>query len=165
MKKPTPASSDAAATGGLDISLVAALAKIAGQHDLSEVEIEHNGLKIRVARERAPAAVTHMVAAPAPVPAAAPAAPAPVAAADVPPAEHPGAVKSPMVGTAYLRPSPESKAFVEIGAMVKAGEKILLVEAMKTFNEILAPKSGRVAQILVEDGTPVEYGQALMVIE
>ena len=80
-------------------------------------------------------------------------------------AEHPGAVKSPMVGTAYLRPSPESKAFVEIGAMVKAGEKILLVEAMKTFNEILAPKSGRVAQILVEDGTPVEYGQALMVIE
>ena len=70
-----------------------------------------------------------------------------------------------MVGTAYLRPSPESKAFVEIGAMVKAGEKILLVEAMKTFNEILAPKSGRVAQILVEDGTPVEYGQALMVIE
>ena len=160
MKKPTPASSDAAATGGLDISLVAALAKIAGQHDLSEVEIEHNGLKIRVARERAPAAVTHMVAAPAPVPAA-----APVAAADVPPAEHPGAVKSPMVGTAYLRPSPESKAFVEIGAMVKAGEKILLVEAMKTFNEILAPKSGRVAQILVEDGTPVEYGQALMVIE
>ena len=70
-----------------------------------------------------------------------------------------------MVGTAYLRPSPESAAFVEIGSIVKAGDKILLVEAMKTFNEIVAPKAGTVTQILVDDGTPVEYGQSLFVIE
>ena len=83
----------------------------------------------------------------------------------VAPAELAGAVKSPMVGTAYLRPSPEAKPFVEIGASVKAGDKILLVEAMKTFNEIVAPRAGKVTHILVEDGAPVEYGQALMVIE
>ncbi len=70
-----------------------------------------------------------------------------------------------MVGTAYLRPSPEAKPFVEVGSSVKAGEKILLVEAMKTFNEIVAPRAGKVTHILVEDGAPVEYGQALMVIE
>jgi acetyl-CoA carboxylase biotin carboxyl carrier protein len=80
-------------------------------------------------------------------------------------ADHPGAVKSPMVGTAYLRPSPEAKQFVEIGSQVKAGEKILLVEAMKTFNEILAPRAGTVTQILVEDGQPVEYGEPLLIIE
>ncbi|MGO9772072.1 MAG: acetyl-CoA carboxylase biotin carboxyl carrier protein, partial [Roseiarcus sp.] len=81
------------------------------------------------------------------------------------PAELAGAVKSPMVGTAYLRPSPEAKPFVEVGASVKAGDKILLVEAMKTFNEIVAPRAGKVTHILVEDGAPVEYDQALMVIE
>ena len=79
--------------------------------------------------------------------------------------ESAGTVKSPMVGTAYLRPAPESAAFVEVGSTVKAGEKILLVEAMKTFNEIIAPRSGTVTGILVQDGQPVEYGQALMVIE
>ena len=171
MKKPTVASSAAAsAAGGLDVSIVAALAKIAAQNDLSEVEVEHAGLKVRVARERhAPATVTHVVAAPAAAsaPVAAAAAPAPATAAPVEakPGDHPGAVKSPMVGTAYLRPSPESKPFIEIGSIVKAGEKILLVEAMKTFNEILAPRSGKVIHILVEDGTPVEYGQPLLVIE
>lgn len=161
MKKPTVASPAAPAAGGLDISIVAALAKIAGQHDLSEVEIEHAGLKVRVARERHAAAVTHVVSAPAPAPVATPAAPA----AEVPPAELPGAVKSPMVGTAYLRPSPESKPFVEVGSAVKAGDKIMLVEAMKTYNEIVAPRAGKVTRIFVEDGSPVEYGQALMVIE
>ena len=80
-------------------------------------------------------------------------------------AEHPGTVKSPMVGTAYLRPAPESAPFVDVGSLVKAGDKILLVEAMKTFNEIIAPKGGTVTQILVADGQPVEYGQALFVIE
>ena len=79
--------------------------------------------------------------------------------------EHPGTVKSPMVGTAYLRPAPETAPFVDIGTMVKPGDKILLVEAMKTFNEIIAPKGGIVTQILVADGEPVEYGQALFVIE
>jgi len=83
----------------------------------------------------------------------------------VPPTELPGAVKSPMVGTAYLRPSPESKAFVEVGSVVKSGDKIMLVEAMKTYNEIVAPRAGKITHIFVEDGSPVEYGQALMVIE
>jgi acetyl-CoA carboxylase biotin carboxyl carrier protein len=151
------------AAGGFDLSVVAALAKIAGQHDLSEIEVEHSGLRVRVARERAaPVAVSHVVAAPAL--AAAPAAPPPVEA-PIAPAEHAGAVKSPMVGTAYLRPSPDAKPFVELGSVVKAGDKILLVEAMKTFNEIVAPRAGKVTHILVEDGAPVEYGQALMVIE
>ena len=164
MKKPTAPSSDALAGSGLDISIVAALAKIAGQHDLSEIEIEHAGLKVRVARERQAAQVTHVMAAPTPAPAP-PAAAKPAPVMEAPPAENPNAVKSPMVGTAYLRPSPESKPFVEIGASVKAGEKILLVEAMKTYNEIVAPKAGKVTHIFVEDGSPVEYGQPLMVIE
>ena len=164
MKKTTVASPAAKAAGGLDISIVAALAKIAGQHDLSEVEIEHEGLKIRVARERSAMAVTHVMPAPAahPLPAAPAVAAAPV---EISPGDLPGAVKSPMVGTAYLRPSPELKPFVEIGSAVKAGDKILLVEAMKTFNEIVAPRAGKVTHILVEDGSPVEYGQPLMVIE
>ena len=76
-----------------------------------------------------------------------------------------GAVKSPMVGTAYLRPSPEAKSFVEVGSVVKAGDKLLLVEAMKTFNDIVATRAGKVVNILVTDGSPVEYGQPLMVIE
>ena len=80
-------------------------------------------------------------------------------------ADHPGAVKSPMVGTAYLRPSPEAEPFVTVGSVVKAGEKILLIEAMKTFNEIVAPRAGTVSQILVEEGQPVEYGEPLLIIE
>jgi acetyl-CoA carboxylase biotin carboxyl carrier protein len=161
MKKPTTAS-PAAAAGALDVSIVAELAKIAARHDLSEVEIEHGGLRVRVARERRVAQVTHVMSAPSRAPAAADATAAP---AETPLGEHPGAVKSPMVGTAYLRPSPESKPFVEIGTMVKAGEKILLVEAMKTYNEIVATRAGKVTHIFVEDGSPVEYGQPLMVIE
>ncbi|MGD0564492.1 MAG: acetyl-CoA carboxylase biotin carboxyl carrier protein [Roseiarcus sp.] len=160
MKKPSGKSSAEPTAGGFDLSVVAALAKIAAHHDLSEVEIEHAGLRVRVARKRhAPVELSHVVAAPAPAPAP------PVEAAVVAPAELAGAVKSPMVGTAYLRPSPEAKPFVEVGASVKAGDKILLVEAMKTFNEIVAPRAGKVTHILVEDGAPVEYGQALMVIE
>jgi acetyl-CoA carboxylase biotin carboxyl carrier protein len=161
MKKPTGAPPAKPAAGALDISIVAALAKVAGQYDLSEVEIEHAGLKVRVARERRANSLTHVVAAPAAPPAHAAAPPA----AEASPDEHPGAVKSPMVGTAYLRPSPESKPFVEIGAAVKSGDKILLVEAMKTYNEIVAPRAGKITHIFVEDGSPVEYGQALMVIE
>jgi acetyl-CoA carboxylase biotin carboxyl carrier protein len=163
MKKSTLASPDAAASGSLDVSIVAELAKIAARHDLSEVEVEHAGLRVRVARERRVVEVSHVI------PASRPAAVAPeasnMAVSEPPIAEHPGAVKSPMVGTAYLRPSPESKPFVEIGTVVKAGEKILLVEAMKTYNEIVATRAGRVTHIFVEDGSPVEYGQPLMVIE
>jgi acetyl-CoA carboxylase biotin carboxyl carrier protein len=150
-------------TGGVDLSIVAALAKIAGHHDLSEVEIEHDGLRVRVARERRAAApVGYTLAA---APAAAGASLESSAPASVSPADNPGSVKSPMVGTAYLRASPDAKPFVEVGSLVKAGDKILLVEAMKTFNEIVAPKAGKVLEILVEDGTPVEYGQAVMIIE
>jgi acetyl-CoA carboxylase biotin carboxyl carrier protein len=161
MKKPEPVADSAP---GLDVSIVAALAEIAARHDLSEVEVDHNGLKIRVARERKPQ-VAHVVHASAPAPA--PVAPSPVMSLtpSAAPEEHPGAVKSPMVGTAYLRPSPESRPFIEIGAVVKAGDKIMLVEAMKTYNEIVAPRAGKVTQILVEDGSPVEYAQVLMVIE
>ncbi|MGA2042418.1 MAG: acetyl-CoA carboxylase biotin carboxyl carrier protein subunit [Roseiarcus sp.] len=144
-------------SGGVDLSIVAALAKIAGHHDLSEVEIEHDGLRVRVARERRAPAPVGYAPAPAPVEAS--------AAAPVAPADHPGSVKSPMVGTAYLRASPEARPFVELGALVKAGDKLLLVEAMKTFNEIVAPRAGKVLEILVEDGSPVEYGQPLLVIE
>ncbi len=161
MKKPTGAQPAKPAAGALDISIVAALAKVAGQYDLSEVEIEHSGLRVRVARERRTATLTHVIPAPALPPSHAAASPAPEASPD----EHAGAVKSPMVGTAYLRPTPESKPFVEIGADVKAGDKLLLVEAMKTYNEIVAPRAGKVTHIFVEDGSPVEYGQALMVIE
>jgi acetyl-CoA carboxylase biotin carboxyl carrier protein len=96
---------------------------------------------------------------PAPPPAAKPAAPAAA------PAGHADALKSPMVGTAYLRPSPDARAFVEVGSRVTAGDKLLLIEAMKTFNDIVAPKGGVVTAILVEDGQPVEYGEPLIVIE
>ena len=90
-------------------------------------------------------------------------APAPVVEDDY--ADHPGAVKSPMVGTAYLRPNPDAKPFIEIGSRVSAGDKLLLIEAMKTFNDIVAPKSGVVTAIMVDDGQPVEYGEPLLVIE
>jgi acetyl-CoA carboxylase biotin carboxyl carrier protein len=166
MKKPqgkTAAALGEGAQDGLDLTIVSALAKIAGQHDLSEIEIEHAGLRVRVARERA-APIVATLAAPA-VAAAPPATVAAEAPTAVEPADHPGVVKSPMVGTAYRRASPEAKPFVEIGAAVKAGDKLLLVEAMKTFNEILAPRAGKVVAIYVEDATPVEYGQALLVIE
>ena len=168
-KKPSVAAGSKSASG-LDVSIVSALAKIASNNDLSEIEVEHEGLRIRVARHREPVAVSHVIAAPAPVaPVAAPApvaaAPAPLPVAEPSPSDHPGAVKSPMVGTAYLRASPESKAFIEVGASVKAGDKLLLVEAMKTFNEILAPRAGKVTRIFVEDGSPVEYGQPLVILE
>lgn len=141
--------------------LVERLAEIAKRLDLSEIEYELDGLKIRVARQM----TTVVHAAPAVEPARSVAASAPGSTSAPQAAEHPGTVKSPMVGTAYLRPAPESPPFVDIGSSVKAGDKILLVEAMKTFNEIIAPKAGTVTQILVADGEPVEYGQSLFVIE
>ena len=145
----------------IDTGLVETLAAIARKHDLSEVVVEHDGLHIRVARQIA-APVAYAAA---PVAAGAPAVIAPPPTVAVVASEHAGAVKSPMVGTAYRRPSPDAKPFVEVGSQVKAGEKILLVEAMKTFNDIVAPRAGKVTQIFIEDGTPVEYGQPLLVIE
>jgi acetyl-CoA carboxylase biotin carboxyl carrier protein len=169
MKKTSIKRVVASEAGGFDLAVVAGLAKIAAANDLSEVEVEREGMRIRVARERHAIAATHVLAAPPAAVAAAPvlaAAPNPlVAEATAGAVENPGTVKSPMVGTAYLRPTPDAKPFVEIGAMVKTGDKLMLVEAMKTFNEIVAHKSGKLTQIMIEDGAPVEYGQALMVIE
>ena len=162
-----------APTSGVDTALVEQLAVIVAQHDLSEIVVDFEGLHIRVARQSsvAPPMQTQMQHAPAQHMAYAPApaaviAPPPTLSVPAPSAgENPGAVKSPMVGTAYRRPSPDSKAFVDIGSQVKEGDKILLIEAMKTFNDIVAPRSGVVTAILVEDGQPVEYGEPLLVIE
>lgn len=150
-KVAAPASTSASA---LDTELVETLARILTRLGLSEIEIAQGDTKIRVARQA--------VAAPSAPAVGAPAAVSPPA---VPDADSPGAVKSPMVGTAYLRASPDAAPFVEVGSIVKAGDKLLLVEAMKTFNEIVAPLAGKVTSVLVEDGQPVEYGQPLFVIE
>ncbi len=151
-----------------DPSAIRELAKILRETDLTEIELVEKDSRIRVARLMpAPAAVTY--AAP-PPPAAAPM-PAPPAAAPEPTlsaefdAKHPGAVTSPMVGVAYLSPEPGSAPFVQVGAQVSAGQTLLLIEAMKTFNQIKAPKAGTVTRILIEPGTPVEYGEPLMLVE
>ena len=148
----------------IDPQLVETLGEIANRLDLSEIEVAQGELKIKVKRQSANAVGT-------PVAVAVPAlstiqahALAP-AASEAAQAIAANAVKSPMVGTAFLRPSPESAPFITIGAQVKAGEKLLLIEAMKTFNEIVAPQGGTVTSILVEDGQPVEFGQPLVVVE
>ncbi|SCY78498.1 acetyl-CoA carboxylase biotin carboxyl carrier protein [Microvirga guangxiensis] len=147
-----------------DPDLVRELANLIADTNLSEIEVEKGDLRIRVARTIQAAAVT--VAAPAPLAPAPVVAPPPAAAEAAKSASpNPGAVLSPMVGTAYRKPSPDAKSFVEIGSKVQAGDKLLLVEAMKTFNEIVAPRAGTVTAIYVEDGTPVEYGEPLLVIE
>jgi acetyl-CoA carboxylase biotin carboxyl carrier protein len=170
MKKPIGKTRVAPPTpdeSGVDLTMVTALAKIADLHDLSEVEIEHGGLRVRVARKRRAEHASYTLPVPAQV---SPAHYAPTgsqmetSSAVVPP-DRAGTVKSPMVGTAYLRPTPEAKPFIEVGSIVKAGDKILLVEAMKTFNDIVAPRAGKVTDIFVVDGSPVEYGQPLLVIE
>jgi acetyl-CoA carboxylase biotin carboxyl carrier protein len=149
-----------------DPELVRELARMVAETDLTEIEVEKGDLRIRVARKIETVSV--QVAPSAPAAAAAPVAAAPAALAPAPAksgAGHPGAVPSPMVGTAYLRPSPDAKPFIEIGTTVQAGDKLLLVEAMKTFNEIVAPRAGTVTAIFIEDGMPVEYGEALLVLE
>ncbi len=154
-----------------ETEIVRELARLIGETDINEIEVEKGDLKIRVARH-APQAVTMAMQAPAAYAPAAPMAAAAAPAASTPPVaaagkpeDHPGAVPSPMVGTAYRRPSPDAKAFVDVGSVVKAGDKILLVEAMKTFNDIVAPRSGTVTAIFVEDKQPVQYGETLMIIE
>ncbi len=148
----------------IDPELVRELAQLLNETDLTEIEVEKGDLRVRVARTIT--ATVQVPAAAAPVLAAAPAALAPAVPTDAKAAAaHPGTVPSPMVGTAYRRPSPDAKPFVEIGSVVKAGERVLLVEAMKTFNDIVAPRAGTVVAIMVEDGQPVEYGEPLLVIE
>ncbi|MDR7229588.1 acetyl-CoA carboxylase biotin carboxyl carrier protein [Caulobacter sp. BE264] len=155
----------------IDARLVRKIADILKDTGLSEIEVEHAGLKIRVARELTAAPVNYVQAsapayAPAPVAAAAAAAPAPVAeAAPAPAAARGDAVKSPMVGTAYLSPQPGADAFVKVGDTVSAGQTLLIVEAMKTMNPIAAPKAGKIVEILVADAQPVEFGEPLVVIE
>ena len=159
-----------------DVAFIKALAALLQENDLSEVEVkreygESDRLNVRVSR--AVAAPVAVAAAPAPVTIAAPAAPAP---ADAPapaaapasaedPARHPGAVTSPMVGTVYLQPEPDAPAFVKVGDAVQEGQTVVIVEAMKTMNQIPAPKSGTVKRVLVADGDPVEFGAPLMIIE
>ncbi|HEY0435862.1 MAG TPA: acetyl-CoA carboxylase biotin carboxyl carrier protein [Phenylobacterium sp.] len=156
----------APAADPIDARLVRRLADILTETGLSEIEVEHGGLKIRVAKQltAAPAQVTYAApppAAAAPAPAAAPAAggePAPAAraAGDL--------VKSPMVGSVYLQPEPGAEPFVKVGDTVAAGQTLMIIEAMKTMNPIPAPRAGKVAEVLVEDGQPVEFGEPLIVI-
>ena len=148
-----------------DPSAIRELAKILRETDLTEIELVEKDSRIRVARVMpAPAAMTY-AAAPAAPPMAVPAvAPEPTLSAEFDP-KQPGAVTSPMVGVAYLSPEPGSPPFVQVGAQVSAGQTLLLIEAMKTFNQIKAPKSGTVTRILIEPGTPVEYGEPLMLIQ
>jgi acetyl-CoA carboxylase biotin carboxyl carrier protein len=165
MKKPSAAQTDGSAQSLVDVAAIDQLAKIVSQYDLSEIEISLGDLQVRVARERAPSAHANAAAIPQAPAIAANSAQSPAAIAAPPLADLAGAVKSPMVGTAYLRPSPEAKPFVEVGSVVKAGDKLLLVEAMKTFNDIVAPHAGKIVSILVADGAPIEYDQPLMIIE
>jgi acetyl-CoA carboxylase biotin carboxyl carrier protein len=143
---------------GIDAAAVRELAKLLKETGLTEIEIEHQGARIRVSRgaTAAPAAAPAPVAAPSA--AAAPAAPA---APSGPPA---GAVPSPMVGTVYLSPEPGRPPFVTVGKTVKEGDTLFIIEAMKTMNAITAPKGGKVVEINVADGSPVEFGQTLAVI-
>ena len=176
-RKPTPARQKKAAQA-VDAALVRELAKILDDTGLSEIEVEHGELRLRLSRApmlTAPPAHTHVVhsapapvalqhhpAATAPVAAPPPAAP-PAAAPDA--ASHPGAVPSPMVGTAYLSPEPGAPPFIKVGDTVNAGQTLMVVEALKTFNPIPAPRAGKVVAILVTDAQPVEYGEPLVILE
>ncbi len=156
-----------------DVAFIEALAELLNKNDLTEVEVmreygDSDSLNVRVSRTAAPvtvaAAAAPIAAAPVAAPAAAPAAAAPAAASDDP-ASHPGAVASPMVGTAYMAAEPGAAPFVTVGAQVSEGDTLMIVEAMKTMNQIPATKSGTVKRIIVGDGDAVEFGQPLMIIE
>ncbi|MNU71737.1 Biotin carboxyl carrier protein of acetyl-CoA carboxylase [compost metagenome] len=155
---------------GIDAGLIRSLADILNETDLTEIEVERGELRIRVAREvtMTAAAPIQYAAAPAPVAHAAPAAAAPASMPSDPAtivSRKGEEVKSPMVGTAYLQPSPEAPQFVKPGDKVKKGQTLLIVEAMKTMNPIQAPRDGVVSEILVGDAQPVEYGEALVLLE
>lgn len=150
---------DQGETSGAEQRLIRQLAELLNETGLSEIEIEKSGLKVRVARTLN---VQSTVAA-APV-AAAPAAAAPAKIA-TDPAKHPGVVKSPMVGTAYRSPEPGAPVFIEVGSRVSQGDPLLIIEAMKTMNQIPAPHAGKVTAIFIENGQPVEFGEPLVIIE
>ncbi len=155
MKYPEPKTDGSPAVAAIDTELVEILAQLVTRLGLSEIEVAKGDFKVRIARQLSVPMVQPAVTPPQAAPTGSPSAPA----------DGPGTVKSPMVGTVYLRSSADAAPFVEVGTQVKTGDKVLLVEAMKTFNEILAPRAGTVTGILVEDGQPVEYGQPLLVIE
>jgi acetyl-CoA carboxylase biotin carboxyl carrier protein len=140
----------------IDPDAIRKLAELMTETDLSEIEIAEGDRRVRVSRAT--------MAAPAPLHVAA-AAPAPAAAVAVSPAAHPGAVISPMVGTAYLQAEPGAPAFVSVGSPVRVGDTLLIIEAMKVMNPIKASKGGTVTQILISDGQPVEYGEPMMIVE
>ena len=145
---------------GDDSALIRELALLLGETNLTEIEIECAGLRVRVARNISIAASVPMgVAAAAPAPVAA----APATVGDI--AKHPGVVPSPMVGTAYWASEPGAKPFIEVGSKVSVGQTLVIIEAMKTMNQIPSPRAGTVTQILVEDGQPVEFGEPLVIIE
>jgi acetyl-CoA carboxylase biotin carboxyl carrier protein len=155
----------------IDTALVRRLADILKDTDLTEIEVEHGKLKIRVARKNPQGPGQAMPYAPAPQMFAAPPAPAAAAAptaesaAPAPAAPAGDVVKSPMVGTVYLQPQPGAKPFVQVGDRVSAGQTLLVVEAMKTMNPIPAPRAGVIAALLIEDAQPIEFGEPLIVIE
>jgi acetyl-CoA carboxylase biotin carboxyl carrier protein len=143
-----------------DSALIRELALLLGETNLTEIEIERSGLRVRVARNISIAASVPVgVAGAAPAPVAA----APATVGDI--AKHPGVVPSPMVGTAYWASEPGAKPFIEVGSKVSVGQTLLIIEAMKTMNQIPSPRAGTVTQILVEDGQPVEFGEPLVIIE
>jgi acetyl-CoA carboxylase biotin carboxyl carrier protein len=153
--------SDSPPTPPIDHDVIRGLAKLLDETGLTEIEFERDGVSVRVARYasgpvgRARAAESALTPQPGVT----------SVSAAMDPAQHPGVVASPMVGTAYLAPSPGDRPFVDVGATVKVGDPLMIIEAMKTMNQIPAPRSGTVIQILVEDGQPVEYGEPLMIIE
>jgi acetyl-CoA carboxylase biotin carboxyl carrier protein len=146
-----------------DGALIRELALLLDETSLTEIEIERAGLRVRVARNVSIAASVPAAAAVAAAPVLAPAAAPAAAAADF--SKHPGAVPSPMVGTAYWASEPGAKPFIEVGSKVSVGQTLLIIEAMKTMNQIPSPRAGTVTQILVEDGQPVEFGEPLVIIE
>jgi len=146
----------------IDQDLIRSLAGLLDETGLTEIEIEQAGLRVRVARQAAGTTTFAVAPRAGDMPVAAPPSVAPTHAD---PSKHPGVVSSPMVGTAYRSPEPGARPFIEVGSRVQAGETLLIIEAMKTMNQIPAPRAGTVIQILFEDGQPVEFGEPLLIIE
>ena len=143
----------------IDPELVRELARLLEETGLSEIEFERDGQRVRVARQMQALVGPSSLASVADVPLLVP------EPASIDPAKHPGVVTSPMVGTAYVGSEPGSRPFVEVGSRVQTGDTLLIVEAMKTMNQIPSPRSGTVVQVLIADGQPVEFGEPLMIIE
>lgn len=156
----SPADRKGVGNSPVDQNLIRELADLLKETDLSEIEIEQQGLRLRVVRQLAAVTAVAPVASAAPQPAATH---SPHAVPEA--AKHPGAVTSPMVGTIYLAPEPNAPPFIRVGDSVAEGQTLVIVEAMKTMNHIPAPRAGKITEILVQNGQPVEFGEPLVVIE